>query len=367
MEKYDIGIMTFWNVPNYGTFAQAYALQRVLQKLNENKCVRQIAHLDKKHYNFYYDKKAYLRTFPVWKKTFWKSFFVKNDNSDIDRLNMFLEAYNSIPHTKEIQYSNASKCIFEKVFLGSDIIWDFSLKPFNNDPMLFGGLLNAKQVNSYAASFGTIALNAEIPEYVAKYINEMKYISVRDEKSADIVEKISGTRPEVVLDPVWLWDFDNDSNVKMPNEEKYVLVYGQNFTDKFICNLLKYARENKYKIIALDCNHDEYEWCDRLIKQSELSPYEWIGYFKGASAVATSTFHGLTFGLLFKNKIAFCKTDFIVAKIKDQFEKLGLLDLLDGGDDVNRMFSREWDYSKIDECINREREVSLLFLKKACE
>ncbi len=26
--KYDVGILTFWNVPNYGTFAQAYALQK---------------------------------------------------------------------------------------------------------------------------------------------------------------------------------------------------------------------------------------------------------------------------------------------------------------------------------------------------
>ena len=32
MSTYDMGILTFWDVPNYGTFAQAYALQRVLDK-----------------------------------------------------------------------------------------------------------------------------------------------------------------------------------------------------------------------------------------------------------------------------------------------------------------------------------------------
>ena len=47
--RYDIGIQTFWNVPNYGTFAQAYALQKVLQQLNINKSVQQIAHLDQHH------------------------------------------------------------------------------------------------------------------------------------------------------------------------------------------------------------------------------------------------------------------------------------------------------------------------------
>ena len=49
--KYDIGIQTFWNVPNYGTFAQAYALQKVLQDINKDKDVRQIAHLDQHHFN----------------------------------------------------------------------------------------------------------------------------------------------------------------------------------------------------------------------------------------------------------------------------------------------------------------------------
>ena len=32
MKKYDIGILTFWNVPNYGAFMQAYALQKVLEE-----------------------------------------------------------------------------------------------------------------------------------------------------------------------------------------------------------------------------------------------------------------------------------------------------------------------------------------------
>ena len=32
--SYDVGILTFWNVPNYGTFAQAYALQKFIHALN---------------------------------------------------------------------------------------------------------------------------------------------------------------------------------------------------------------------------------------------------------------------------------------------------------------------------------------------
>ena len=49
MKKYDIGILTFWKVPNYGTYAQAYTLQKVLEYINPTRDVKQIAHLDKKH------------------------------------------------------------------------------------------------------------------------------------------------------------------------------------------------------------------------------------------------------------------------------------------------------------------------------
>ena len=56
MSTYDMGILTFWDVPNYGTFAQAYALQRVLDKRCAGRDIKQIAYLDEKHYNSYYKK-----------------------------------------------------------------------------------------------------------------------------------------------------------------------------------------------------------------------------------------------------------------------------------------------------------------------
>ena len=56
MSTYDMGILTFWDVPNYRTFAQAYALQRVLDKRCAGRDVKQIAYLDEKHYSSYYKK-----------------------------------------------------------------------------------------------------------------------------------------------------------------------------------------------------------------------------------------------------------------------------------------------------------------------
>lgn len=364
--KYDIGILTFWNVPNYGTYAQAYALQRVLQQLNKEKDVRQIAHLDRHHFNFYYDKRAYYRECPVWKKSFWKSFFIKENSSPSKEKN-FINAYALIPHTENIRDDNLKDFKFNKVILGSDIVWDYSIKVFNDDPLLFGQGFDVDEVDAYAASFGTVPVNAKIPDYVNAALRKMKYISVRDEKSAEIVKKVTGVKPPIVLDPTWLWDFNNDENIIKPIEEDYILVYGQDFTSVFIENLRKYASESNKKIITLDCNEDHYDWCDKMIRQAELSPFQWIGYFKYATSIATSTFHGITFSLIFNKRFAFCKTDFIMAKVDDFLKELKLFDLFDRNqNDVFRMLNYEFNYSYINQIIEEKRAASLDYLRKAC-
>ena len=364
--KYDIGIQTFWNVPNYGTFAQAYALQKVIKELDKSKDVRQINHLDKRHFDFYYNKKRYLQSYPFWKKAFLKSFFVKEQNIEKKELN-FLESYKIIPHTDEIDIKNLNGYQFNKIFLGSDIVWDYSIDVFNNDPLLFGLGYNG-EINSYAASFGTIPVNAKLPKYVISAIKNMKYISVRDDKSAEIVKSIVGYKPQVVLDPTWLWDFNNDENIIEPFDKDYILVYGQDFTSEFINNLKKFAKLNNKKILALDCNDDHYEWCDKMISQTELSPFEWIGYFKYASYVATSTFHGITFSLIFNKRFAFCKTNFIMSKVDNFLKELNIFELFNKDkNDVFGMLNHDFDYHFINDVIDKKREQSLSFLRKACK
>ena len=63
----DINILTFWGVPNYGTFAQAYALQASIQKAYPEYDVKQINYLCQKHYKQYYSN---IRSILYGKKTF---------------------------------------------------------------------------------------------------------------------------------------------------------------------------------------------------------------------------------------------------------------------------------------------------------
>ena len=237
---------------------------------------------------------------------------------------------------------------------------------FNNDPLLFGVGFHA-EVNAYAASFGTVSSDANLPDYVLKALKNMRYISVRDKKSAAVVERLTGKRPKVVLDPTWLWNFNEDRNVIKPKEEGYILVYGQDFTPDFINNLCTYAKVSKRRIIALDCNNDHYGWCDEMISQKDLTPFQWLGYFKYAAVVATSTFHGITFSLIFNKNFAFCKTSFIMAKVDQFLKELNLFELFDKDEnDVFGMLNHDFNYPLINKIIEKKKEESLAFLCMAC-
>ena len=222
----DINILTFWGVPNYGTFAQAYALQASIQKAYPEYDVKQINYLCQKHYKQYYSKYP---IDPIWKKNFYKSLGkYLNPFSDYHkRRKNFPRDYNIIPHTEQFTASQLSLYEMDCLVLGSDIIWDYSFAFFDNDPYLFGNGLKAKKKVAYACSFGTVSNHNKHPEYVIDGIKDLNYISVRDENSADIVEEITGVRPPVVLDPTWLWDFSNDNNIIKPKFDNYIIVYTQ--------------------------------------------------------------------------------------------------------------------------------------------
>lgn len=361
MEKNDIGIFTFWDVPNYGTFAQAYALQRVLQKLYPDRDVRQIAYLDSKHYRFYYSKLPLIKP---WHKKFYKDIIARNTVEAFRKRELFFQAYESIPHTKKFTKEELKKARFNTIIVGSDIVWDYSFRCFNHDEFLFGRSFNSDSICAYAASFGTVRPECHHPEYVLSGIRNMKKISVRDENSQRIVEQITGRSPEIVLDPTWLWDFTEDKNVVSPKFKDYMVVYGQDFTEDFITQIIEYAKKRGLKLVCLDCNNDNYTWCDVVLRQHELTPYEWIGLFREAKTIATTTFHGLTFSLIFNKQFAFCKTDFILAKAGTFLKDLGLYrKFTDSNISVKEMIDEDWDYKYINTVIDAHRTKSIQFLK----
>lgn len=355
-----IGILTFWNVPNYGAYMQAYSLQKVISERYDNCNAFQISYLNKKHYDVYYSNIN--KQYPKWyinPRFYFGLLRNGKRKAEVLKTKKFLEYYEMIPHAG----TDIKTLKLDYLILGSDIIWDYQVGFFGRDQFLFGIGVNAKKKISYAPSFGTVILGKNVPPYVCKGLGELDCISVRDEKSKNLVKEISGRESTVVLDPTLLWDFSKDKNiVKPPISAPYIIVYGSFFTDELIEGAQKYCKENKLKLICLSSLDDDYEWCDLTINQEHLNPFEWTGYFKHANAVMTCTYHGLMFGLLFKKRIIFNMTEFIMAKAESLIDCMELRDVLVNYKSFESKIKWDWDYSRLGERLNKMREDSFDFL-----
>lgn len=340
----NIRILTFWNVPNYGAFMQAYALQKFLENRYADCNVNQLSHLAQCHYDAYYKLKT-RKNYKLWyiNPKFYIRFLKRTKLiRELENTKKFLSYYDSIPHT------DINDDRIDVLVLGSDIIWDYNIDVFGCDQKLFGIGINAKKKISYAPGFGTVKLGMSAPEYVKKGLNELDAISVRDEKSKKIVKDLTGKDAAVVIDPTLLWNFENDENIPEPSlSHDYIVVYGSYFTKELVDGAQKYCRDNNCKLICLSSLDDKYDWCDEVVDQNNLDPFEWVGYFKHAKAVMTCTYHGLMFGLIFKKRIVFNMTEFILEKSESLIEELGIREVLVDFKSFDEKMNWNWDYKNI--------------------
>lgn len=205
----------------------------------------------------------------------------------------------------------------DAAIIGSDIVWDITRQIFQN-PLFYGGNLPPDiPCYAYAPSMGDsdIADFDLFPEQ-KRSIKKINIIGVRDEKTAGIIEKISGERPQIVCDPTMLINA-NEYNIsgKSPIKGKYLLVYSYGVKEKYRKYIKKYAEERGLKTVAAFLYQD---WCDINIS---CSPLEFSALIKGAECVFTTTFHGSIFTFLNHKPCAVLANN---QKIRDLLSRTGM-------------------------------------------
>lgn len=357
-----INILTFWGVPNYGAWCQAYALQKIISTLYPNFVVKQIAYLHPKHKALYFPKLPKFEFNTFIHRSIFKLWFkyLKQGNTDTSP---FGKAWLSIPNIKCKNKKKLEDKKWDIFITGSDCIWEYSIEDFGNDEHLIGNNINCNNLISYATSFGDMNLGDELPDFVSYGLYNYNNISVRDKSSYDIVKSILGNKISVpiVLDPVLLHDFKYDSNFHSSKYSNYILVYGDEFSDSLIKELIDFAHLNKLTIIGAGIVPD---WCD--IKLKNIDPREWIGLFKNANYTVTCTFHGLMFSILFEKHFLFYQVEYVKNRSQTLLENLKLSNFCyhEGVNNVDKiLLSSLWNYKDINKELKILKEKSLDFIK----
>lgn len=191
------------------------------------------------------------------------------------------------------------------VVSGSDQIWSPAALPTKFYNLMFVPD-NIKKV-SYASSFGV----KEIPWYQKKrtthFLNRIEFVSTRELTGSNIVEKLTGRKVPTVLDPVFMFDYDEWKELvpyEKEIEEPYIFAYFLGINKEHRDAVNELAKKTGLKIVTLR-HLDEYFESDEEFGDYapyDIDPGQFLNILRNAEYVCTDSFHGTCFSIINNRK-----------------------------------------------------------------
>jgi hypothetical protein len=305
-----IGILTFHDGPNHGAFLQVYAMYCFVRALVGDKvCI--INYKNRQHAK----EENWLRSFRYRNPFAIVGSIHKHFNFALSRRLLNLTKNSKDP-------LEVKKTRFDLVIVGSDVVWNYNL--FGYDDLFFGGA-NAEKIISYAASFGWVKATDNHPKEVAKGLQRFSSISVRDDNSQIIIEKLLGLSVPIVLDPTFLisWREHERHSGRIRRLKPFLLIYAYRMSAFEIDATKAYAE--KHGLITLAVGYRQ-KWCDKV--WMDVGPFEWLALYQRARHVVTGTFHGSIFSILYQKSFSLCMNEKIEARVMPLLNLLGATDVI---------------------------------------
>lgn len=333
MNKDKVYIQNFWYVNNYGACLTAFALYKIIQKLEyEVKLIDVSNYGEQLSYKFNDFIKKYCKVTKQIKKI-----------SDIEQIN-----------DENVIYITGSDQVFRPYLVRN------KLKYFLFDYALF----NAKKI-SFSASFG-VDKEKFFKETDDNIIKKMKIslksfdiISCREKSGVEICKDVFNVNSEWIIDPVFI--LKKDYYVNLAEQSKLNIsnnnVIVSCMFDKKDNNLDKFL-EKKYSIKVIEL------W------NSNFSIEDWLNLIKNCKFLVTNSYHAMCFAIIFnKPFIALAKDMGASARFESLFEMLNITD--QSINNINEIYQKDCifkiDYEAVNQRIEEEGKKGLDFLKKALE
>ena len=290
-----IGILTFHRAHNYGAVLQCYALQEVLKSMGHDVQV-----ID---YRQPFIEDVY-RTFNIrrfcrlalkhQKQALRYLAHISNRITAKRHFESFASQYLSL--SKEADASHIPYD-YDVYVIGSDQVWNSSLTG-GLDCIYWGDFKHnpSSKIIGYAISTSLSDLAKFKKQQIEKYIDNFASLSVREESLSSYLKKERLCKDSTIcLDPTLVAD-KNIWNSLVSNKtenKRYVLIY-QARGYKKTPDLLRL----KAKCLA---KKEDLEIVD--LSSKKYSPKEFIDFFRYASCVITTSFHGVVFSVIFNRPL----------------------------------------------------------------
>jgi len=309
-----IGIVTFFDEPNYGAALQAYALQTVLTNdgyesefvnLSLKSIIKDrlsLSLLDKIKIlllNKSIEKKlARFRNFQITE--------LKISNKRCDNYSDFI---------------NNEVDKYETLIYGSDQIWNPKLTGGELSPFYFGADINSSMKIAYAASCGNNKVIIDYREKYIEYLSGFKGVSVREKSTARAINEELGIKCMHVLDPTLLlqrqdWNqlIKKSSISKEYLDSKYIFVYSIQENELLNSAVETLSKKLDFKVITLR-NAKHYN--NEIARFPHADPYDFLALINSAQIVVTNSYHAMLFSYMFEKQIALIPHSLYNERIED--------------------------------------------------
>ena len=343
------GIVTVYNSENCGSFLQAFALARAINKQGHD-----VVFMRQNFSDHSASRRSY---FVKLAKTMLRGRLVSAKQL-IERRKNFQFAIDR--HLRVIDDLKAVDC----VVLGSDVIWDVTSRLFRNHHSFFwGSQFYPKKVISYAASIGfSQEEDLRKQAFIQESLQFMSSVSVRDEMSQKLLQSYCDKEIHRVCDPTYLIDRADYNAIAKPTElEKFIFLYCYKnlpaVEQEAIQNIA--AKEGLKTVTFGNFN----TWCDISLA---YDPLLFLSIYDKAEYIITDTFHGTVFATIYEKRFAVVNND--KQKVLNVMKMCGISDkMTKRAEDYAIILHSEFDYMTARENIQRERTNSLRYLCAALE
>ena len=355
-----IGILTWWDVLNYGSAFQAYALQQSIEQLGAETEIL-IHDRPMPDYGGNHLLERSMKGLIAWMRNQsprrrWNRRLTREK---LEKFRAFHRQYLRIGD----HYSTTRA---DRVIIGSDQILDIDYFYY---PFQFGKGVPSPFIGTYAPCFGettweSLQKNQAFDE-ICSSIHTWQSVNARDRNTQDILQKILNRDIPLTLDPVLLYPFEQEKrmwNQRMV-DEPYAVVYtwgGFTTGSGFAAQCRDFARRNHLKLVSVG---EVRPWCD--IQYAAASPVEFFELFLHADMVLTNMFHGTCFS------IALDRPFYSFVMPHNQNKLGGLLSFLElesqikcAPEEIAEAYIPTMDWEKIHHTLEDKRERSFWVLQQ---
>ncbi len=358
-----VAILTRHDVPNYGSFLQTLATQRIMEELSLSPTIIDYKRDDDTSSalikQYCEDHKGIL--YKIYYNTLWRY-----SHSHIEHL-MKRERERYLHCSTPVNKETIGEVYghYDLYLTGSDQVWNTvgSGRTKEIDSVYFWeNAPSYANVFSYASSFGDNKLRNDEFQKCKKGLEKFKHISVREESGIDILKKMGYTAKQLI-DPTMLVESDYWRRIaetsSLRSKRKYALIYNlhsnSNMND-YILNDLKDSQLDIYSITTT---------FRKGIGKNVFCPsiQDFLFYFMNASCIYADSFHAIAFSIIFNTPIVVMLPKQYSTRLESILKLFDLEDCLADKKEKVSWDEKRINWSLVNKKLEKERYIAREWLE----